>query len=440
MTDDRFPPGSFLRSDLENMPSSHEAERGILSSFLLSPVAVGALCAERKIRTAHFFSPQNAGIFSRVFGMWEGNEPIDFITLTQSLRDGGLLDECGGAAYVTELFTNLPTAANVAHYLEIAEEKRILREIMVTCADHGARVNQSAEEPRALLDALAASITAIAAPSTNRTMTLRQALQDKIRRIEEDEPERDAVPTGLTHLDNKSPLRLGDMPLISGERKSGKSILALTIARNVATSSGPVLYFSLEDSMAKVTDRLVAADASIPIIRHSFKAMNEGELQRLQRSVGTLMDVPLIVRDDCYDLSAIVAVARQQKALTPTLKMVVVDYGQLVRAVVAKGANREQEMATVSRAMRLLSMELGVVVVVLVQLNKDGDTRESKAWEQDCTAMWKLVMLGEDDAERNGARILTVPFQRNGESGIGFKVAFLGHVARVENYADQEPP
>lgn len=421
------------------LPQAIDSERGVLSSFLLSPVAVGAICAERHVGTSHFASPQHAEIFSHISEMWHESKSIDFITLTQRLRDKGALDQCGGPAYVTELFTYLPTAANLSNYLEAVEDKRVLREIVTICAEHVETAHAAQDDPRGLLDGLALRISGISAPAVSRTMTLRQALTDKLRRIEDDQPEKDAVLTGLTQIDHKSPLRLGDMPLISGERKSGKSILALTIARNVALNAGPVLYFSLEDSMPKVTDRLVAAEAAIPIVRHSAKTLNEGDMPRLHRSIAVLKDLPLVIRDDCYDLSAIVAVSRQQKTVTPSLKMIVVDYGQLVRVVLGKGANREQEMATVSRAMRLLSMELQVVVLVVVQLNKDGDTRESKSWEQDCTAMWKLVMLAEDDPSRNTTRVLTVPFQRNGESGIGFKVAFLGHIARVENHTDQEP-
>lgn len=419
------------------LPQALDSERGVLSSFLLSPKAAGAICAERKIGAGHFASPAHAEIFSHVSEMWHEARDIDFITLTQRLRDKGALDQCGGAAFVTELFTYLPTAANLSNYIEAVEDKWVLREIITICSEHVETAHAAQDDPRGLLDGLASRVSAISAPSSNRTMTLRQALSDKLRRIEEDEPEKDAVPTGLTNLDDKSPLRLGDMPLISGERKSGKSILALTVCRNVALNVGPVLYFSLEDSMAKVTDRLVAAEAAIPIIRHSTKTLIEGDMPRLHRSISVLKDLPLVIRDDCYDLGAIMAVARQQKAQTPTLKLIAVDYGQLVRAVVSKGANREQEMATVSRGLRLLSMELQVVVLVLVQLNKDGDTRESKAWEQDCTAMWKIVTLADDDPDYNRTRVLTVPFQRNGESGIGFKLAFLGHIARFDNYAEE---
>lgn len=419
------------------LPQSQDAERGLLASFLLAPLPVGALCAEKRVTASHFHAPAHAEIFSNLTSMWTDNSPIDFITLTQRLRDRSVLDACGGAAFVTELFTFLPTAANSTYYLEIVEDKRILREIIKSCHENSTRAYEATIEVRALLDSLLAQVAAIAAPASNRTMTLRRALTDKLDRMQNGEPASAYVWTGLSKLDRESPMRLGDMPLISGERKSGKSILALSISRYVAREVGPVIYFSLEDPIAKLTDRLVAAESAIPMARDRMEDLNEDDMQRLTRAIGVLKNIPLIIRDDCYDLTAIMAVARQQKAQMPDLKLIVVDYGQLVRVTVAKGANREQEMAAASRGLRLLSMELSVAVIVLVQLNKEGDTRESKAWEQDCTAMWKLVTLPEDDAERNAIRILTVPFQRNGESGIGFRVAFLGHIARIETAAEE---
>lgn len=429
----------FSHDTSRPLPQSPDAERCVLSAYMIRPRDVGALCAEKAITAGHFFTPANADIFRVLMQMWLENHEIDLMTATQRLRDKSMLDQCGGAAAVTEIFTHLPTAANARYHLEILSEKHTLREMIKVCAEYGARCYDEQDDVPALLDGLSSGVTAVAAPAKAQTMTLRQALADKLHRMQHGEPMHEYVWTGLAGLDKQSPMRLGEMPLISGERKAGKSILALSIARHVAKTSGPVLYFSLEDPISKVTDRLVAAESAVPMARDRIERLIEGDMGRLERSMRDLKSIPLVVRDDCYDLSALVAVSRQQKASTPDLKLIVVDYGQLVRAVVPKGANREQEVALVSRTLRLLSMELSIVMMVLVQLNTDGNTRESKAWEQDCTAMWKLVMLKEDDEERNSARVLTVPFQRNGESGIGFKVAFLGHIARVETYAEKEP-
>ena len=94
------------------LPQSPDAEKGVLSSFLIAPREIGGLCAEKQVTKEHFAIPSHALIYETLLGMWDKNEPIDFITLTQLLRDRSHLDSCGGAAFVTELFTFLPTAAN----------------------------------------------------------------------------------------------------------------------------------------------------------------------------------------------------------------------------------------------------------------------------------------------------------------------------------------
>lgn len=432
MTEETYEP-KFL------LPQSDEAERGLICSFLLSPQAVGAIYAERGVGIAHFLNPGFAEMFSQLMEMWTANTHIDIITLTQKLRDRGVLDACGGAYAVTELFTYLPTAANCSHYIAIAEDKRILREIAKLSREYLSLTQEQQDNVTSLLDGLSARLTDIVVQRQTKTQTLNDAIKEKIDRIVSGKPDEFVVKTGLSKLDYESPMHHGSMPMISGERKSGKSILALTIAGHIACESGPVLYFSLEDPVHKVVDRLLANASAVPMARDCIAALKEDDMGKLRAGVERLRDVPLVIRDDAMDLSSIVAIARQFKAKHPDAKLIVVDYAQLVRANAGKGSNREQEVALVSRTLRLLSIELGTAMLVLVQLNKEGDTRESKSLEQDCTAMWKLVCLEEKDPEYNSARILTIPFQRNGERGLAFKLAFLGHIARFATYSEKEP-
>lgn len=135
------------------LPQSPDAEKSLLSSFLLSPIQVGGMCREQGITRAHFFMPHYAEIYAELLDLWERGESIDFITLTQILRDKGRLDACGGAAEVTELFTFLPTAANAAYYVEILQEKYVLRQTIIHFTAITARCyEQQNEVPGILLD------------------------------------------------------------------------------------------------------------------------------------------------------------------------------------------------------------------------------------------------------------------------------------------------
>ena len=204
----------------------------------------------------------------------------------------------------------------------------------------------------------------------------------------------------------------------------GKSILALSIAANITRNGVPVLYFSLEDRLPKVVDRLFAGVSRVPIVKHTSQRIN---CQVAVETAEKLLGLPFEIRDDVYDLHKIIAVARRERAKHNT-GLIVVDYAQLVRATGAE--TRREEVEKVSRELRLLAMELHVPLLLLCQLNKDGEARESKALEMDATAMWRVDKTSEVE---NGERRLAIPWQRNGESGIAATVAFLGSLARVEN-------
>jgi replicative DNA helicase len=159
--------------------------------------------------------------------------------------------------------------------------------------------------------------------------------------------------------------------------------------------------------------------------------MFEGDLRRCEMANRSMSAWKFTLRSDVYDLASIVAVSRMTKTRYPDLAAIFVDYAQLVRGERRKGDSREQEVAGVSRTLRLLGIELNAAVILLSQLNADGATRESTSLEKDTTAIWKLLAR-EDENER----LFFIPRQRDGESNVGRPIAFFGAEARVENLAD----
>jgi replicative DNA helicase len=400
---------------------------------------VGALFAERKIREDHFHLPESKAVYRVLQDHWIANRPTDPLTVTISLRNSGQLESVGGPVFVSELSTLAPGAAFIGEYLNTLEEKFIAREILAVTREFGEEAS-AASEPRNVLNRLAGRVAEIAGASVRAGhKSLREALHDKVDRLERQEDAVGTIHTGISKLDQHSPLKRGDMPLLTGERKAGKSIAALTIAANVALAGEPVLYFSLEDRQPKVIDRLLAGVARVPTIKDHTRLLTDADMAAIVRGIGKLDPVKFDIRDDVFDLSGIVAAARQFKAKHPDMALIVVDYAQLVRAEVKKNDTREREVAAVSRTLRLLAMELDTALILLCQLNSAGESRESRALEQDATACWRIAQIptnhkGEPETYEHGKRMLVVPWQRNGESGITFPVTFLGHIARVEDY------
>src|SRR5207244_8216820 len=397
--------------------SMTEMERAALSSAMISVTALAEVASH--LTHEHFTHFANLVIFVELAKLWEAGKPYDLIMFSQKLNSAGLLEKVGGANYVTELHGFVPSPENVKYYIGILDDEYDKRRTIDICYRTAEAVKQGDAT------AIGRAMTELSAiPIRVAEQNYRQAVLDKVQRIENSEDDAEIIATGRKCLDQHSPLRKSDMPLITGERKAGKSMLALSISTNMSRNGLTVLYFSLEDRLPKVIDRLFAGISRIPIHNHTSQRINS-ELG--PETAEKLIGLPFEIRDDVYDLHKIMAVARREKARHDT-GLIVVDYAQLVRA--SGTETRREEVEKVSRELRLLAMELHVPPLLICQRNKEGETRESKALEMDATAMWRIDRTSDVE---NGERRLVIPWQRNGESGIAANVAFNGSLARVEN-------
>lgn len=425
---------SEIATDIrKGLPHSDEAEAALLALFFNDAEETGATCAGRKLTAAHFYDAANGIMFNALMDVWQRGAPIDFATVAAAL--GSSLETAGGAGRINILTSFTPTFKALGEYLDIIQDRYALREIRRHCLKHATDAHSDDSKSSDVLAGLLGALAGLSGEERRKVPTLAELVKDKVRRIMADEQDKAIIATGITKLDEQSPFRLGSMPLLSGERKAGKSMLALNIAVAIAKTGGRVLYVPLEEPAAEIVDRITARITAIPINFHSKKMLTDGNFDRLNWAVDEIAKLPITIRDDLMDLSAIVAAARQFKAKHPDFTAMFVDYAQLVRVPTTKDTNREQVVATISRTLRQLSRELHIGLCLLCQLNKDGETRESKALEQDCTAMWKL---SSPDENTPNERLLHIPFQRGGESNIHFKLAFFGAEARVENFAYEE--
>ncbi len=401
-------------------------EQAFLSCLMQWPTSTFPVSEQYKFTNEHFQTPQNRVLFNTLNHFWRDGNPMDLIAFTHKLQSVLLLESVGGAAYVTETWVSTCHAAEVAeYYAGIIAEDYAKRMIAVECGEVLKEVKDPLTEVPELIDSTVKRFTDIPTIRPHRERTMIEAVQEKLERMERGEEAEDVIKTGILRIDQDSKLRRGDMPLIVGHRKAGKSILALSIALNVARAGTPVVIFSLEDREPKVVDRLFAGISRIPMgVRDiSPKAMDAGL---------KLSALPIHIKDDCPDLSSIQATARELKARCK-IGLIIVDYAQIVQLRVTKDSNRSQQVAEISRTFRQLAMELDTPLILLSQLNQDDQTFESRALEQDATACW-WVKMPDLDSEKENIRYIAIPWQRNGASGIRFKVTFLGHIARVENY------
>src|SRR6184192_3793318 len=253
-------------------PHSVEAEQGVLGSMLISPREAIAECVE-KINEEYFYVPAHQTIYNVLVDLWNAGQAIDLITFTQVLRDRNLLETVGGAAFVTSLFTFVPTAANVEYYLEIVRDKFVLRQIIVTCTEGVRRAYEEQGEVGPLLDEVEHNIFKVGDDRfTGQLLTMKEQVMGALESIEKLWERRGGITglsTGFIELDRlTSGLHAAEMIVIAGRPSMGKTALAMNMAEHVAVNQKkPVAVFSLEMSSQQLVQRMLCSRARVNLQR-----------------------------------------------------------------------------------------------------------------------------------------------------------------------------
>lgn len=187
-----------------------------------------------------------------------------------------------------------------------------------------------------------------------------------------------------------------------------------------------VLIVSLEMPASQIIDRLVACMGQVPLRALAEGVKVERDMRGVQKALTKLHASKLIIRDDLHDIASIVATARAMAKSPDGLGVLLVDYIQLVRCDLGRESTREREVAEVSRALRLIGLELGCLVISITQLNEQGKARESRAIQQDATVIFAIK---HDDEEGSELRKILIPYQRNGPCGVQTTLRFNGRTA-----------
>ena len=453
---------AHYRPDVHRLlPQSPDAEKGVLCSFLLMPREIGGLCAEKQITPEHFHIPAHGELYKVLLELWDAGKPIDFIILTELLRDRQRLDQVGGAAYVTELFTFLPTSANVGYYLEIVQEKHTLREIIKVCTEYAARSYDEQDNVPNLLDNVEGKIFAIAQDRfKDKTASMKEQVMQAIHDIEalyERRGQISGLETGLTEFDRMTDgLHGSEMIVIAARPSMGKTALAMNMAEHVALElKKPVAVFSLEMSTSQLVQRMLCSRARVNLgnIRNGF--LSERDFPALTAAASKLAESKFFI-DDTPGLSILELRAKSRRLKSQhDIAAIFIDYLQLLRSTSKRAQdNRQLEIAEISSGLKSLAKELNVPIVVLAQLNRNpegrtgeakgrprlSDLRESGSIEQDADLVGLLVReeyyadTDEDKKAAEGKATLIIAKQRNGPVG-DVPLTFLKEFTRFENRA-----
>ncbi len=435
------------------------AEQVVLGSLMLDPSV--SVDVARLLRPGDFFRPAHATIYTAVLDLESRRQPTDPVAVASFLADRGELSRVGGGPYLHTLTESVPVALQATHYARIVAGKAILRHLLAASN----RIRQIAagcphDEAASALDAARALLADIDAPATeDGPVAWRDILPVTLNAIERDgdgETSTDVLPTGFADLDRLlgGGLRTSQLVLVAGRPGMGKSVAASgdLVAATAFSFRGsgrqPTVAFSLEMAQDEIARRLISAGARVPLDSVRTGNLDDQDWSRIARMAGDTEDAPLWI-DTAPGLTVADIRARCRRIKRQHgLKLVVVDYLQLVTA--AKGTGREttqEQTGQISRSLKLLAKELDVVMVAVCQLNRGpeqradkrpslADLRGSGALEQDADI---VILLHRDDyydkeSPRAGEADFLVEKHRNGATDT-ITVAAQLHLSRFVDMA-----
>jgi replicative DNA helicase len=435
------------------LPHNLEAERSILGAVLLDNHSLNA--AVEKLRSEDFFLPQHRQIFERMIQLAEKQQAIDVVTLMEDLARRGELDSAGGVPYLSQLADGLPRATNVEHYARIVKEKAVLRNLAFSAAAIQEQALAGGDDADVILDRAESTIFQIAEDRVRAGLIgVKELVRDNFERLERifSEGRRiTGLATGYAGLDNETAgLQPSELVILAARPSMGKTALALNIAENVAVRNRePVAVFSLEMSKESLLLRMLASEARVDAHKFRTGHMGRDDWNKITRALTSLGDAPLWIDDSASSTVLEMGAKARRLKRDRGLSLMIVDYLQLVVPTnTGRGTNRQEEVSSISRALKGLAKELKVPVVVLSQLTRAperedrkpqlSDLRESGAIEQDADVVlfinrpnfYKTDLPEEDRAKAE----LIIAKQRNGPTG-NLNFVFLARHTRFEEAA-----
>ncbi|MDD5098090.1 MAG: replicative DNA helicase [Candidatus Omnitrophica bacterium] len=435
-------------------PQNLEAEMAVLGSMLLDEEAVSV--AIEKLDAACFYKDSHRKIFQAISDLFNANKAIDLITLIDALKKDSALEEVGGGSYLTSLANAVPTAANINHYANIVRERYILRTLITNSTKIISVCHESQGNIAEVVDTAERLIFEVSDRRNQGTyLHLKEIVKDSIETIDrlyQNKAHVTGIPTGYVDFDIKTAgLQPSDLIIIAGRPSMGKSAFALGIAEYAGVIEKiPTAIFSLEMSKEQLGQRMLCSHARVDAHKVRTGYLATSDWPRLTAAAGKLSEAPIYIDDTpAISVMELRAKARRLKS-HHGIKLIILDYMQLMRGTASNMESRQQEISEISRSLKALARELSVPVIAISQLSRAvesrtdhrpqlSDLRESGAIEQDADVV--VLILREEyynpSPDNQGVAEAIIAKQRNGPVG-SLKLAFIKEYTRFDNLAKIE--
>ncbi|HCC44159.1 MAG TPA: replicative DNA helicase [Gammaproteobacteria bacterium] len=433
-------------------PHSIEAERSVLGGLMLDDNAWDAV--SERVSSQDFYRSDHRMIFRCMADLVERNQPLDIITISESLEAAGELENIGGLAFISDLASSIPTTTNINAYATIVRERATVRGLISVAheiADSG--FNPGGRTSEELINEAEAKVFKISddRPNVGGPESVRPLLTKAVERIDllyQTKGALTGVSTGFRDLDEiTSGLQASDLIIVAGRPSMGKTAFMMNMAESAVISGGhPVLVFSMEMPADSLVLRMLSSLGRIDQSKIRTGQLGDDDWPRLTSAVTLLNDKSLFI-DDTPALTPgeIRSRARRVAREHGDLGMIVIDYLQLMQTATAV-ENRAGEISEISRSLKAIAKEFGCPVIAGSQLNRGleqrpdkrpvmSDLRESGAIEQDADVIIAIYRdeVYHEDAEKGIAEVIILK-QRNGPIGKK-KLAFAGQYTKFEDLA-----
>jgi replicative DNA helicase len=444
-------PGNFLG---KIPPQAVDLEEAVLGALMLEKDALTNVIDILKVES--FYKEAHKVIFQAILDLFAESQPIDLLTVTTQLRKNGALEVAGGAFYITELTSKVASASNIEYHARIITEQAIKRELIKISSEIQKDAFEETTDVFELLDKMEQNLFEISEKNIRKNYSdMRSIMREAIIELEQRKNQKDGltgVPSGFTALDRvTSGWQKSDLVIIAARPAMGKTAFVLSVLRNAAVDHNkPVAIFSLEMSAVQLVNRLISSEAELSSEKIKKGTLADHEWAQLVHKTAKLSKAPLFV-DDTPALSILELRAKCRKLKAQhDIQMVVIDYLQLMSGDTkgGGGGNREQEIASISRALKKIAKELSIPVIALSQLSRAvetrggdkrpqlSDLRESGAIEQDADMVMFLYRpeyygITEDEGGGSTAGVgeVIIAKHRNG-SLENVKLRFIGQYTK----------
>ena len=440
-------------------PQAVDLEEAVLGALMLEKDALTAVIDILKPES--FYKDAHQEIYKAILTLFNNSEPIDMLTVTAQLRKDGKLEMIGGAYYITELTSKVNSAANIEYHARVITEQSIKRELIKISSEIQTEAYEDTTDVFNLLDKTEQSLFEVSESHIRKNYAdMRSLMHEAMMELEARKKHKDGltgIPSGFTALDRvTSGWQPSDLIIIAARPGMGKTAFVVSAMRNAAVDfKHPVAIFSLEMSSVQLVNRLVSAEAELDSEKLKKGNLADHEWQQLLHKTAKLTEAPIFI-DDTPALSILElrAKCRRLKA-QHDVKLIIIDYLQLMSGDTGKGqsGNREQEIASISRALKGIAKELAVPVVALSQLSRAvetrggdkrpqlSDLRESGSIEQDADIVMFLyrpeyyqITEDENGMPTTGMGEVIVAKHRNG----ALDSVQLKYISRFTKFTDMD--